>query len=184
MYEYLPDYSLKKLRDNRTDVYKLSRQLIELKVKALSKSDGQKDKDIMTLLRTFLLFSICSVAEHFLVLANASESERTRLETWELIPQMRFVCTSMLLSTDRSNYNNRTILLAGHETAAMALTWALYEISKNPNVQNRMREEIRKMESVIQARGDSEIRAIDLESMRYITAVIKVCLSLTLFFPK
>jgi cytochrome P450 len=36
-----------------------------------------------------------------------------------------------------------TFLVAGHETTATALTWAIYIVSKNPDMQTRLREEIR-----------------------------------------
>lgn len=36
-----------------------------------------------------------------------------------------------------------TFLAAGHETTATALTWAVYVLSKNPDMQKRLREEIR-----------------------------------------
>ncbi|KAI1432031.1 cytochrome P450 [Xylaria sp. CBS 124048] len=36
-----------------------------------------------------------------------------------------------------------TFLAAGHETTATALTWAIYVLSKNPEMQTRLREEIR-----------------------------------------
>ncbi len=35
-----------------------------------------------------------------------------------------------------------TLLVAGHETTAMALTWALYWIYRNPGVQQRLQEEL------------------------------------------
>ncbi|KAI1738233.1 cytochrome P450 [Xylaria scruposa] len=36
-----------------------------------------------------------------------------------------------------------TFLVAGHETTATALTWAVYVLSKNPDMQTRLRDEIR-----------------------------------------
>src|SRR5947209_11380461 len=35
-----------------------------------------------------------------------------------------------------------TIFLAGHETTANALTWALYLLSENPEVESRLHEEL------------------------------------------
>ena len=35
-----------------------------------------------------------------------------------------------------------TILLSGHETTAVALSWALYELARHPNVLARLREEL------------------------------------------
>lgn len=70
--------------------------------------------------------------------------------------------------------SNRTILLAGHETSATSLCWVLLEIAKHPDVQKRLREEIRAMEQAIHARGDVDFTATDLDGMPYLSAVIKV----------
>jgi hypothetical protein len=70
--------------------------------------------------------------------------------------------------------SNRTILLAGHETSATTLCWVLLEIAKHPDVQKRLREEIRAMEQAIHARGDVDFTATDLDGMPYLSAVIKV----------
>lgn len=35
-----------------------------------------------------------------------------------------------------------TLFVAGHETTAVALAWALYEIARNPGMQQRLREEV------------------------------------------
>ncbi|KAF8813700.1 cytochrome P450 [Phlegmacium glaucopus] len=90
-----------------------------------------------------------------LVQANASEHASTRLTEEEMLAQMR------------------TILLAGHETSATTLCWVLLEIARNPIVQTRLREEIRAMEQAIHARGDTDFTAADLDSMSYLSAVVK-----------
>ncbi|KDR75313.1 hypothetical protein GALMADRAFT_249339 [Galerina marginata CBS 339.88] len=90
-----------------------------------------------------------------LVKANASEKPSTRLTEEEMLAQMR------------------TILLAGHETSATTLCWVLLELAKNPDVQTKLREEIRKTEREIHARGDNDVTAADLENMPYLSAVIK-----------
>ncbi len=71
-----------------------------------------------------------------------------------------------------------TILLAGHETSATTLCWVLLEIAKNPDVQKRLREEIRSTERAIHARGDADFTAADLDNMEYLAAVMKVVPSL------
>jgi hypothetical protein len=48
------------------------------------------------------------------------------------------------------------------------------EIAKHPDVQKRLREEIRATEQVIHARGDVDFTATDLDGMPYLSAVIKV----------
>ena len=54
------------------------------------------------------------------------------------------------------------------------MCWVLLEIAKHPNVQKRLREEIRAMEQSIHARGDVDFTAADLDGMPYLSAVIKV----------
>jgi len=90
-----------------------------------------------------------------LVKANASENADTKLTEEEMFAQMR------------------TILLAGHETSATSLCWVLLELARHPEVQQRLRDEIRETERVIRARGGSDFTANDLDNMVYLHAVIK-----------
>jgi O-glycosyl hydrolase len=53
----------------------------------------------------------------------------------------------------------------------------LLELARNPKVQSRLRDEIRKTEATVYARGDSQLKAQDLDSMPYLNAVIKVLAS-------
>lgn len=53
----------------------------------------------------------------------------------------------------------------------------LLEIAKNPDVQKRLREEIRATERAIHVRGDSDFTATDLDNMEYLAAVMKVVFS-------
>ncbi|KAL0072769.1 hypothetical protein AAF712_000532 [Marasmius tenuissimus] len=91
-----------------------------------------------------------------LVKANASEDPATRLTEEEMIAQMR------------------TLLLAGHETSATSLTWVLYELARHPEVQKKLREEIRATE----ARNKANFSANDFDSMPYMAAVLKESLRL------
>lgn len=52
------------------------------------------------------------------------------------------------------------LFLAGHETSASALSWALYLIAACPDVQQRMADEVRA------AVGDSDIEFSDIKSLR------------------
>ncbi|KAG7442653.1 cytochrome P450 [Guyanagaster necrorhizus] len=90
-----------------------------------------------------------------LVKANVSENPKTQLDDEELLAQMN------------------TIILAGHETTANAFSWTLLELSKRPEVQERLRAEIRAKERLIFDRGDTEFTVQDLDSMAYLTAVVK-----------
>ncbi|KAJ7869952.1 cytochrome P450 [Mycena olivaceomarginata] len=90
-----------------------------------------------------------------LVKANASANERANLSETEMLAQMQ------------------TIMLAGHETTATTMSWTLFELTKHPDVQAKLRAEIQATESAIHARGDTEFTAADFESMAYTTAVMK-----------
>lgn len=93
-----------------------------------------------------------------LVKANTSEGSATQLTDGEMLAQMR------------------TILLAGHETSATSLCWVLLELARHPEVQARLRAEICSTKQGIHAHGRSDFTAADLESMPYLSAVLKECM--------
>ncbi len=66
-----------------------------------------------------------------------------------------------------------TIIMAGHETTSNSLSWALLELAKHPEIQSKLRDEIRAMEPLILSRGGS-FTATDFDNMPYLTAVVKV----------
>ncbi|KAJ3892340.1 cytochrome P450 [Lentinula edodes] len=92
-----------------------------------------------------------------LVKANkeASQNPKLQLSEEELFAQMR------------------VLLFAGHETSGTSLTFALFELVRNPELQTRLRKEIRNTERKIAERGDVEVTAQDLESMPFLNAVVK-----------
>ncbi|KAF7362964.1 Cytochrome P450 [Mycena venus] len=90
-----------------------------------------------------------------LVKANASTNERANLSETEMLAQMQ------------------TIMVAGHETTANTMSWTLFELTKHPDVQTKLRAEIQATGRAIYARGDTEFTASDFESMAYTTAVMK-----------
>ncbi|KAK7007808.1 cytochrome P450 [Favolaschia claudopus] len=59
-----------------------------------------------------------------LLKANMSDSEAQRLNDREVVGQIP------------------AFFVAGHETTSSALAWLLYELSENPSVQNKLREEL------------------------------------------
>ncbi|TLS26501.1 hypothetical protein PpBr36_05308 [Pyricularia pennisetigena] len=62
-----------------------------------------------------------------------------------------------------------TFLAAGHETTATAMTWAIYMLSRYPEVQDRLREEIRsRLPSPESGEG---VTSSDIDSMPYLNAV-------------
>ena len=68
----------------------------------------------------------------------------------------------------------RTLFLAGHETTANTVSWALYELSRHPEFQTKVREEIRATRAHAAQRGDTELTVPDLDSMKYLLALMKV----------
>lgn len=65
-----------------------------------------------------------------------------------------------------------TIFLAGHETTANAVTWALYLLSQNPAVRTRLEEEVDR------TIGDRAPTVDDLKRLPYCLAVLKETLRL------
>ncbi|KAF8557917.1 cytochrome P450 [Imleria badia] len=101
-----------------------------------------------------------------LIKANMDANAKKKLSDEELLSQMR------------------TLLMAGHETTATTISWMILELARNPKVQSRLRDEMKKMEATIQARGDPQLTATDLESMPYLNAVIKEGLRLHPAVPR
>ncbi|KAJ3929934.1 MAG: cytochrome P450 [Lentinula lateritia] len=86
---------------------------------------------------------------------EASQNPKLQLSEEELLAQMR------------------VLLFAGHETSGTSLTFALFELVRNPALQTRLRKEIRNTERKVAERGDVEVTAQDLESMPFLNAVVK-----------
>ncbi|KAF7555624.1 hypothetical protein G7046_g6516 [Stylonectria norvegica] len=61
-----------------------------------------------------------------------------------------------------------TFLAAGHETTASAITWAVYMLSRYPEVQTRLREEVR--ERLPSVDSDVDITSLDIDHMPYLAA--------------
>ncbi|KAI1103980.1 cytochrome P450 [Jackrogersella minutella] len=63
-----------------------------------------------------------------------------------------------------------TFLAAGHETTATAMTWAVYMLCKFPEVQTRLRAEIR--ENLPSIGSNQEVNNNDIDRLPYLNAVI------------
>ncbi|KAK7043264.1 hypothetical protein VNI00_008618 [Paramarasmius palmivorus] len=92
-----------------------------------------------------------------LVKANLSENEKSKLSDDELLAQMT------------------TIFAAGHETTANSISWTLLELSRHPEMQNRLREEIFAKKRELAAKGDTtgNFVADDFDTLPYLNAVLK-----------
>ncbi|OOF99045.1 hypothetical protein ASPCADRAFT_504551 [Aspergillus carbonarius ITEM 5010] len=64
-----------------------------------------------------------------------------------------------------------TFLTAGHETTSSALQWCVYALSKHPDVQTRLREEIRANLPSISVDNPDSISATTIDSLPYLNAV-------------
>jgi cytochrome P450 len=70
-----------------------------------------------------------------------------------------------------------TFLVAGHESTATAFEWAIYEIARRPEMQNRLRNDIRAHISSL--KGGEDIGS-SIESIPYLNAV---CSEVLRFYP-
>ncbi|KAH7328415.1 cytochrome P450 [Stachybotrys elegans] len=61
-----------------------------------------------------------------------------------------------------------TFLAAGHETTASAISWAVYTLCRYPEIQQRLREEIRERLPAID--DDREVTSSDIDTMPYLNA--------------
>ncbi|KAL2269933.1 hypothetical protein VTJ83DRAFT_2117 [Remersonia thermophila] len=74
-----------------------------------------------------------------------------------------------------------TFLAAGHETTASALTWAVYLLAKHPEIQSRLRAEIRaNLPPVGTPEEGSTVSSIDIDRLPYLNAV---CNEVLRYFP-
>jgi len=71
-----------------------------------------------------------------------------------------------------------TFMAAGHETTAAAMVWAIYLLCINPEMQTRLRAEIRaKLPSIEE---DKEVNSFDIDHMPYLNAV---CSEVLRYYP-
>ncbi|KAK0448606.1 cytochrome P450 [Armillaria borealis] len=154
--EKAPIKRLEHARVTRDLTDEVAKQLLNEKYEALAADKPRRD--IMSLLGTLPLFGLfvyMNLTYTMSVKANVSENPKSRLNPEELLAQMN------------------SIMFAGHETTANTLSWTFLELAKHREAQDRLRVEIRKKERVIFNRGDTEFSVQDLDTMPYLTAVVK-----------
>ncbi|PVH85843.1 cytochrome P450 monooxygenase-like protein [Cadophora sp. DSE1049] len=71
-----------------------------------------------------------------------------------------------------------TFLAAGHETTATAMTWAIYMLCLHPEVQTKLRAEIR--EKLPSVNGNEDVTTQDIDHMPYLNAV---CNEVLRYYP-
>ncbi|KAF8512621.1 cytochrome P450 [Hysterangium stoloniferum] len=90
-----------------------------------------------------------------LVRANLAEEPEFKLSDKEVMSQLT------------------TLFLAGHETTASTLTWTVYELARHPEYQKLVKDEIKATREQASRRGDKELSVADLDSMKYLLAIMK-----------
>ncbi|KAI5899118.1 cytochrome P450 [Schizophyllum commune H4-8] len=125
------------LRTARATMDRIGRQLLsEAKAKALV---GWKDEEGERRPRDLL---------SFLVRANLAESAKERMSDEDVLAQVP------------------TFLVAGHETTATATTWAIYHLTQDLAIQNRLRDELHAL--------DNDAPSLDeLNSLPYLDMFVK-----------
>ncbi|GAA5844473.1 hypothetical protein JCM9279_006317 [Rhodotorula babjevae] len=71
-----------------------------------------------------------------------------------------------------------TMLIAGHETTSTALTWTLWMLAKAPEVQAKLREEVRAARAKSSSEGLDDLDSRVLDSLPYLDAVTRECIRL------
>lgn len=65
-----------------------------------------------------------------------------------------------------------TFLLAGHETSSTTLTWILAYLSKMPEVQKKLRDEVREAKAKATEAGRADLSLEELTTLPYLDAVV------------
>ncbi|KAL8277134.1 hypothetical protein RQP46_010462 [Phenoliferia psychrophenolica] len=66
-----------------------------------------------------------------------------------------------------------TFIIAGHETTSTSLTWTLWTLARHPDVQDRLRKELRDARRKASEEGRSELESDELNSLKYLDAVCR-----------
>lgn len=72
-----------------------------------------------------------------------------------------------------------TFFAAGHETTSVSLTWVIYALCRNPEMQRRLREEVRaNLSSVDDEASGTGVTSVDIDRLPYLNAVVNETLRL------
>ena len=121
-----------------------------------------------------------SVREIRELCADLIGEKRARLAKGEK-PQLDILSVAMesgVFSDETLVDQMMTFLAAGHETTATALTWAVYFMCRHPDMQTRLRAEIRQKLPSIDASTD--VNSLDIDHMPYLSAV---CNEVLRYYP-
>jgi len=99
---------------------------------------------------------------------NRTQADAAELQEREGGTLLRFLVDMKGQSVESAQLKDdlRTLLIAGHETVASILTWATYELARNPDVLERVRSELK---AVL---GDRTPGYDDVRELKYLRHVI------------
>ncbi|KAH9876657.1 hypothetical protein J1614_003789 [Plenodomus biglobosus] len=104
------------------------------------------------------------------------KEKRVKLEKGEVKETDTDILSVALSSggfTDEDLVNQlMTFLAAGHETTASALTWAIYCLCRHPDVQSKLREELRTQLPALRERN-AQISSTEIDRLPYLNAVLQ-----------
>ncbi|RPD64887.1 cytochrome P450 [Lentinus tigrinus ALCF2SS1-6] len=151
LWHYLPDSLLHIVQYTPIKEHTRTRRTFQI-VSGIGKElFSEKTKEVLSSGKTETHKDVMSI----LIKANSSENPKTQLAEDEMVAEMQ------------------TLTFAGHETTASTLSWMLYELSKHPDYQARMRAEIKAARQAMHARGDGRFSIEDLDSMTTVMNAIK-----------
>jgi cytochrome P450 len=101
------------------------------------------------------------------VRARAGDESPDDGDLLTMLSAVRDEATGQGLTTRELHDEVMTVMLAGHETTANALTWTFYLLSEHPSVEARLRAELRKV------LGGRAPAAADLGALSYTRAVLE-----------
>lgn len=153
---YIPSREYSRFRRYQDYMRVFARDMI---AKSEARGDG---KDIMSVL----------------LRADKTEQDRLKLTELEILDQIAYVLV-LLMDHSKLWYTDvhtsvSTLVLAGHDTTALSLSWWLWELAKSPEWQKKAREELRALRIKVNDRGDNELTLADLECLSAMQATLKV----------
>ncbi|XP_054711969.1 cytochrome P450 4V2-like [Uloborus diversus] len=106
-------------------------------------------------------------------LSDEEKAKKNKKAFLERLLELHFVDDSFTEEDIRQEVD--TFMFEGHDTTAMAISWALYNIGLHPEVQEKIFQEL---ESIFGDDRDRPISADDLKEMKYLECVLKESLRL------
>ncbi|KAL1960130.1 hypothetical protein VTO42DRAFT_302 [Malbranchea cinnamomea] len=130
-----------------------------------------RNKDIMDGSRYIRAFSRKVIQEKKQKMANGEEKD---------VDIISVALESGLFTEDALVDQVMTFLAAGHETTATSLQWSAYALCKHPDIQARLREEVRSNLPPISGTNAAPITASQIDSLPYLNAF---CNEILRYYP-